>query len=283
VTFLVLLLAIAVSRVHGPMPSLQRDGWFQSWWRWLESRTWLQARSMGHLVVAIFVPVLAVVLLLAVAKGWLFGLAGIAINLVVLFYAFGREDVNALAQAYRDDLEREDVQAAWHDAAGFDPEQDESPAESWPQLHDLTLERISYRNFERYFPVIFWFVVFGAPCALLYRLVCLAAETHRDEAVESDIEGHLLWVLEWIPLRLLGLVFALVGNFATTIHQWREIVFCTTSTTAANLRRLTKGALEIGSQVSVHAGALEIDAVEQLYSRALMLTLGVIALVTILT
>lgn len=282
-TFLVLLLAVAVAQVYGPMPSVQRDDWFQGWWRWLDTRTWLQAIPTGNLVVAILGPVLAVTLLLALTKGWLFGLLGIVINLTVLFYAFGREDVNALAQAYRDDLSREDVQAAWHDAADFDPQHGDSPAETWPQLHELTLARVSYRYFERYFPVIFWFVVFGASGALLYRLASLAVENCRSDNVESGADSHLLWVLEWIPLRLLGLVFALVGNFAATIHHWREIVFCTTSATAENLRRLTKGALEMGSQVSLREGAQEMDAVEALYSRALILSLGVVALVTILT
>ena len=282
-TFLVLLLAVVVAQVHGPMPSVQRDDWFHGWRRWLETQSWLRAMPSGRLVVATLVPVLAVALVLALTKGWLFGLLGIGINLVVLFYAFGRDDVNALVQVYRDDLDREDVQAAWHDAAGFDPKHGESPAESWPQLHELTLERVNYRYFERYFPVIFWFVVFGAPGALLYRLASLAVQTRQDDGVETEGGGHFLWLLEWVPLRVLGLVFELVGNFAATMHHWRDIFFSTTGATAENLRRLVKGALEMGPQASIHEGALEMDAVEALYSRSLVLSLGIVALVTILT
>lgn len=281
-TFLLLLIAVVLAQTLGPMPAVQRDGWVVGWWRWLDTQPWLQSSPAVARIVALLGPVLALALVLALAGGWLFGLAGIAVSLLVLLYSFGRDDINVLVRSYHDDLGRNDVQAAWHSAADLDPGHGENAAESWPQLHDQTLQLVNYRYFERFFPVIFWFLVLGAPGALLYRLASLALNFHRENNDQSDADSHLLWVLEWIPLRLLGLVFALVGNFTATMQPWRDTLLCSISSTPEVLWRLIRGAMDTGSAASPHQGALELDALAALYSRALVLFLAMIALVTIL-
>src|SRR5690606_8082587 len=106
----------------------------------------------------------------------------------------------------------------------------------------------------------------------------------RGDGEGRSAEGQLLWVLEWIPVRLVGLLFALVGNFAATVREWRETLLCATSTSAEVLGRVVRGALASGDEaLSTRQGALEMDALVALYRRALILFLGLIALVTLLT
>ncbi|HLS99669.1 MAG: regulatory signaling modulator protein AmpE [Porticoccaceae bacterium] len=279
-TFLVLVIALGVVLMGAPA-ALQRDGWFAAWWAWLAAR--LGDADLVRLAVAVLAPVLGLALVLQLAGGWLFGLVGVAVNLAVLLYAFGRGDLDGDIRHYRDDLHREDTQAAWHDAAGLDARHRESAAASWRELHDQAVEAVAYRYFERYFPVLFWFLLLGAPGALLYRLAVLALG-QRGDGEGRSAEGQLLWVLEWIPVRLVGLLFALVGNFAATVREWRETLLCATSTSAEVLGRVVRGALASGDEaLSTRQGALEMDALVALYRRALILFLGLIALVTLLT
>lgn len=278
-TFLVLMFAVAVAEWRGVPPALQRHDWFTGWSRWLAGSGWFAAAPAVGLGVLLLVPPLALALLLAWLGGWMFGLVGIAINLAVLFFAFGRGDLKTNARHYRDDLARGDVQAAWHDAARLHACRPGSSAENWPELHDQVIEGASYKYFERYFPVLFWFVLLGAPGALLYRLTALAAVARLGE---ERCAATSLRLLEWLPLRLLGLAFALMGDFATAMREWRATLFDTASSSAQVLARLVRAALGTNPAPSIQQGAAEIDALAALYFRALILSLGMIALLILL-
>lgn len=274
-TFLVLVFAVAVAEWRGVPAALQRDDWFAGWSRWLAGKGLVEAAPGIGLAVLLLVPVLGLALLLDWLGGWLFGLLGIAINLAVLFFAFGRGDPATEVRHYRDDLARDDVQAAWHEAARLNASDPGGAAENWPELRAQVVEGVSYKHFERYFPTLFWFALLGAPGALLYRLCHLAAATPQG-AERGAL--RLLWLLEWLPLRLLGLAFALVGDFATTIREWRAALFDTAAPSAQVLARLVRAALGTNPAPSIQQGAVEMDALAALFYRALILSLGMIAL-----
>ena len=82
------------------------------------------------------------------------------------------------------------------------------------------------------FGVIAWFVLFsvlglgGAAGALLYRLSqFLRVHWAGDGNTETDDFGRFaqlaFYLLEWLPIRLTAMTFAVVGNFEDTIHCWR--------------------------------------------------------------
>lgn len=74
------------------------------------------------------------------------------------------------------------------------------------------------------FAVIFWFCLFGATGALTYRAITV----WRENAIvaDSDLNGYVSWLtsinewLDWIPARLLGLSFALAGDFLPAFQAW---------------------------------------------------------------
>jgi AmpE protein len=79
------------------------------------------------------------------------------------------------------------------------------------------------------FAVIFWFCLFGATGALTYRAITI----WRENAImaDSDLNGYFTWLtrindwIDWIPARLLGLSFALAGDFIPAFQAW-IVHFC---------------------------------------------------------
>ncbi|MEP6944228.1 MAG: CobD/CbiB family protein [Betaproteobacteria bacterium] len=86
----------------------------------------------------------------------------------------------------------------------------------------------AYRNV---FGTLFWFLMAPGPVgALLYRLTSLLAEQwHADATTPMGAQlarfGHpvarLLHWLDWIPVRLTAITFAIVGDFEDAVFCWR--------------------------------------------------------------
>jgi adenosylcobinamide-phosphate synthase len=99
----------------------------------------------------------------------------------------------------------------------------------------LAIERGVVDAYRQVFAVIFWFMVLPGPIgAVLYRATALLASEWKDPVAGSDVSvltrslvvfgrpaRRLLWVLDWIPVRLTALSFAVVGDFEDAIYCWR--------------------------------------------------------------
>ena len=84
--------------------------------------------------------------------------------------------------------------------------------------------RLAYSYFERHLAVVFWFLVAGAPLALLYRLSVLYQQRVRSGERPQLPASRWLWLMEWLPLRIVGFTLALVGHFQTALGTWRELL-----------------------------------------------------------
>lgn len=105
--------------------------------------------------------------------------------------------------------------------------------------HELNAEEVARVAIEeallasqrKVFGVIVWFVLFsvlglgGAAGALLYRMGQFLHAHWGDEAVFGEFTGfarQAFYVLEWLPVRLTAITFAIVGNFEDTLYCWRN-------------------------------------------------------------
>jgi cobalamin biosynthesis protein CobD/CbiB len=76
------------------------------------------------------------------------------------------------------------------------------------------------------FGTIAWFLVAGAPGAILYRLAAVVAERwgSRSDAQFGAFgrfaQRSFFW-LDWLPARLTAASFAIVGNFEDAVYCWR--------------------------------------------------------------
>jgi AmpE protein len=239
--------------------------------------SWGQLRL--YLLLAVPVLLVLALLLLLHACNWHFVAHGL--SLLVLFYSFGSRLKGEDLRAYITDLERQDLQAAFHDAQAFTAQ--ESGADNWQQLHQQTLQAVAVRNFERYFPVIFWFVVLGAPGALFCRLLALA----EHKAPDADVPrlGRMRQTLAWLPLRLLGATLALVGNWQATIQVWLQSLLAFTLPVADVLVRYINAAIHGEKAFETDTPEQEIaefEALADLMDRALVTWIAMIGIIAII-
>lgn len=173
---------------------------------------------------AVLPPVLAAFLLWALAE-WIGPLAALAVNVVVLYLTMGFRQFShhftdihlALKQ---DDIERaRDLLSRWrgHDCSHLDRE----------EVVRLTIEEALISSHRNVFAVVVWFVLLPGPTGpVLYRLASnLSRRWSEVDSPEMRVfgrfAGQAFSVLEWLPVRLTAIAFAVVGDFEDAIYCWR--------------------------------------------------------------
>lgn len=205
-TFLAMIVALIVLKLQGDKSPVHEDNWFSSLQR--------TCRGFGFsptvsLVVYVAVPVVLVRLMLNAVDSWLFGLIWIGGAALILLYSFGREPFDTLTQRYRSHCRNGDFEAAYlyaQEELEIDPQNLE--VSSPETAHEAIQTQLLYLGYQRWFAVLFYFVLLGPFASLAYRLLQLSRKTP-----ESAMAVKILFYLDWIPTRLLSSGFALTGNF----------------------------------------------------------------------
>lgn len=277
--FLVIVVALSVVYLHGTFNPLHLDQWYLQWLTRLNKSVGVFAK----LLVLLLVPMLVTTLLLLFVIEYTNTIVLFFFNLLVLLLSFGRGDLNAKIGSLKQDFSRRDTQAAYHDLADFNPDHHESDVISSGQFQEELLHVVSYRLFEQLLPAIFWFGMFGGPGAVLYRCAALMAEQESDKTQAGVLARYVLWLLEWLPVRLLGFCFALVGNFPSCFKRWKTCLFCVERSSAQALGHYVQGALNIDVlTVTADDDLLELELIRQLFHRAVILWVCAIALLVVI-
>ncbi len=277
--FLTTLIAVILVYYLGVGNRWRREQWFGRWFEACQQKTAFASPVVcwGLLVL---LPGLVVALLIRgvehqASPFWLF-----VVQLPVLLFCLGPDPRPGISH-YLELFSRGDNVAAslWVDqmrgGASLEPVID---VRDWQALHLEALEIIAYRTFERLFAVLFWFFVGGAALALVYRLSVLTAE--RTPA--GQWPRRWLWLIEWPVVRLLGLSWALAGNFDTCAANLKRDCFTARSGSAVVLVRSLRGALGSSDSDPVpDTGETLIHSALALNTRALWLWLCALALATL--
>lgn len=274
--FLSLLLALALVQWWGSGAPLQRDEWFIRYRAWLAQKN-LLAHPAAQLLAAVLGPVLLLWALTWAIDQWFSSIWLLLVATLTLLYSFGRGDFSAQVDAYIEASAREDSVSAAHWLAKLQGNYpDAVPPEDWPSLHSQALRAIAYRGFERMFAVIFWFFILGPAGALLYRLSLLCRERQPSALLE-----RWLWLLEWPVVRLMGLTWAMAGNFDSCFFRCQRGLLNIQEPSASLLDDQFRGALGL-SEAEEEVCLASIRAAQPLFSRSLLLWACFLALVTLL-
>ena len=231
-TFLAMIIALSLQQVIQPNNFLQRDRWLLQWDAFVAERF---SAQMLSLVITLGVIAAAAYWAISALDGWLFGLAELLATAGLFVWSLGRADFHTALERYEARVS-DDPEAAcaaldglWAPmavskvvAGSGEPEaESQEPEDSLSDGNsessstnrgaedtDLALQRLVYSGYARWFAPLFYFVLAGPIAAVLYRALATLAADDRG----PQYEQVLRWA-DWIPARILGLTFALSGDF----------------------------------------------------------------------
>ncbi len=271
-TFLVLLLALALEKFSGWRRRIQRDGAWLAWLSLVEDLPSVSRRSWLGLLLAVVLPLLPLALLLTLLQPLAYGWLSLPLHLLVVVYSLGRGDVMADLGPFRDAWRREEAQAAFHVAERDLGILGGSESELIGRVHGHLL----WQGYQSFFAVIFWYALLGPVAALAYRLLALALEHARQPALREQA-ARVRHILDWLPVRALVLSFALVGNFLAVIRVLLHWLLAWDISAAALLGKAGRVASDVEAVELGAAGVASLDALWQLLVRAAVLWYAVFA------
>ncbi|MDR0209068.1 MAG: regulatory signaling modulator protein AmpE [Pseudomonas putida] len=274
-SFLVLVLVLWFEKFSALRQRLQRDGFF------IGELVRLERSGKVHpwwtLAILVLAPVALLVLLLHVLEPVAYGLLALPVHLLVLIYSLGRGDIKASLGPFRDAWRRGDDQAALHVA-----ERDLGlAADDAPSLLVRVQGHLLWQAYQSFFAVIFWYFLLGPGAALAYRLLALSAENSRQPALKERAE-QLRHALDWLPVRVLALSFALVGNFVAVVRLMLHELLNWHISAGHLVARVGRVADNMPEEEDTQRGLGRLDSLWELLLRCAVLWYACFALWTVL-
>lgn len=288
----VLLIALVCVRWFGVPKWVQQDGWIKPWLESLAGPS-LNNKPWLYWGLCLFVP-LAVV---HFALDWSYhksGFLAFIITALVLLYSVGRQDFKSQVSAFVSAVAAGDYQRVLAAARDLQSDPLGDGLEQEAELYQQTLLNAAYRAMERLFVVFFWFATLGPLAALGYRLLRLFHDQHQKalaaagEGQESVVSlapvSKLLWLFEWPVVRLLGLSFAITGNFMACMQRWKHSLLCFKTPSKQVLGHAVGGALDISKDHVFDGESIrcEMEALLALFYRTGLFWLCSLALYLVL-
>ena len=186
------------------------------------------AGEIQHGAIAWIVGVVPIMLLAWVVYALadsLHPLLGLAVNIGALYLAMGFHQAsqyfNALQRALRDgELSvARDILARWSPGPVYQL--------SGEEIVRVGIEQALVSAHRSVFGVMFWFLLLPGPAgAFLYRVATYLATRWADGA-QAELRrfgwfaNRAFAAIDWIPARLTGIAFAIVGDFEDAVYCWR--------------------------------------------------------------
>lgn len=289
-TLLVIVLALFIERVWSSLAELRSFGWFERLVDRVAGKGPSRAMSGTAGVIAIVALPLAGVVIIHVLLGHILGILGFAFALLVLLFCLGPRDLDADVRCFLNAWEQGDQDKARGCAqrlceASIEPVDQQS-------LGRYVVEGIVVAAHERWFGVIFWFIILGPLGALWYRLACVLRDKSIRRGEEDGFKEAALMlhhILAWIPVRLTLVGYALAGSFGDTLETLRNEGFDWKNGWLTNNYLLLihggLGALQLEQQLVADdtriVGAGHVRAALGLVLRTLILAAAFIAVITV--
>jgi membrane protein required for beta-lactamase induction len=252
------------------------------------------------LLAILLLPIALLVAVLVLIESWFFGLFTLLVHILMLLMVFDRTHPGSLAQGYLDRWLNGDIEGSFRYLEQELSCQNMPPPTDIAGLHNTFCKLYVYRCFEKMFVMFFWYLLAG-PIGIMFAYICYQLR-ECEEVPQNDNEvvtvRVLIEILEWAPVRLLGMTLSLVGNFEACFDRLRktwldseiesgQLVY-EYSICALDLEPLGEGDGEanIESEPALKTfrekAALEVDSLQALMERSQIIWLCLIALFTIL-
>ena len=257
-----------------------RASWFEAYLRYLSQ--WLSKLDDRLVILLVIAPILLLFVLLHFILMWrFFGLFDLILSIMVLFFCIDARDLKGKLAPYFNALEKSDMHAASEAVADFISD---TAIGNMADLHRAVTRAILLKSFEHVFVGLFWFMVFGIYGVATYFLITLlrqnALKVNPNYVELAKLAAQVQDILEWIPSRLLGFTYALVGHFNKGFnycikHLWSGLGDVKKFTVDAGL-----ATLDVSSNVA-DADRSENFAALDIVNRVLIIWLIAVALILI--
>ncbi len=206
-----ILFGIIFERVSDTLENLRNFDWYDRYSQWLLDA--LPLNSSEHPKITLLLMLLPLLLATGVLQFWfadsLLGLIELLFGIVVFAYCLGPVDINRQVDRYLAAREQGDEDAARDQASQI--MQQEAPHD--PDQQTLGVMRaVLHESNDRFFAVIFWFVLLGPLGALLYRLTSHTMRTTQQPSL-AMAATQLHAILAWAPAHLVAIGYALTGDY----------------------------------------------------------------------
>ena len=191
---------------------------------------WFNAGQVSHgrlgwfLVIGGLMAPTAAIYWILLHYNWVF--AAFAWNVLIVYLTLGFRHYSHYFTSIQfalnagDDATARTLLAEWAkvDTIGMDP----------TEIARLAVEKSLITTHRNVFGVFFWFLMpLGPACAVMYRVSEYLARAwnepdHMRNEAFGEFAARAFYWIDWIPVRLTAIAFAVVGNFEDAIYAWRN-------------------------------------------------------------
>lgn len=225
-TLFAILLVLAIDQAK-PLPVLRVAEVLRGYGAFLEAR--FNAGERHHGLAAWLVGVAAPVLLVLVLQSALayagYGLFYLALSVGVLYLTTGFRQFSHYFTDIHMALRMGEIERARRLLADWRGGGTERLASG--EVARLAIEEALVCSHRHVFAPLFWFILLGPAGALAYWLALAFNDqwgTRRDAEFGSfgSFAAQAFAVIDWLPVRVTALAFAIVGDFEDAVYCWRN-------------------------------------------------------------
>lgn len=228
---LVLVACLLIERFLHIGNILSRFSWFESYLKFIKSKIKESSpfsKGIMGLFVIFFPLCLPVILSGIYIVDRQVALSGYGLYFIVLLYCFGPTDLYYQLSLYFKAVEEGDKEHQMYSYNEMiDNDEDSENGEGTINEKDL-LETIFVRANCGVFGIVFWYCFGPLSFVLIYRGLCLMSSLiYKEKDVTKpfeDIVPTLYGWLNWIPSRVMALLYVIAGGFQA-FSIWKSLVF----------------------------------------------------------
>jgi adenosylcobinamide-phosphate synthase len=178
-------------------------------------------------------------------------------NAAVLYATLGFKYFSNIVEHISEALRTQDFEQArdylgrWKEqpAAGLEPN----------EIARLTIEQSLLWAHRQIFSVLFWFVLLGPAGAVLYRLASVLnykwGDLDQTETADfGKFAARIFGWIDWLPVRLSAVTYAVVGDFEDAMYCWRTQAMAWANYSHGIVLAAGAGALGVRLGESLHQG-----------------------------
>ena len=205
-----IIAGLLLERMLETLQQLRNFQWFEKYSQWMINHMPGLIEQGASSIVILLLPVMLLAgLIQNILADTFFDIFSLIYGFVVFVYCLGPGDLDKEIDCFLTARETADEDMA-HKCASAIMGEDASRSPD-QQIVDVT-QNILYQSNDRFFAVIFWFVVLGPFGALLYRLTSYTSKRSNNKTLTAAAR-RLKAILAWAPAHLVAAGYALTGNY----------------------------------------------------------------------